>query len=594
MPCRRTAVDLAILCAVLLSLSVGNREWLFPSDGLDSWIYYGYFQHYDDPSFFVGQKKLARLPWILAGYAVNAIFPPIVAGIVLHAGFLLAGAIALYFLVRRLFNRNAAVLSAILFVAYTRFHGSGEWDYHNVATAPFYFLFFHALVAGTDERERPFTRFALFGALAAIAIHVNIIIVNLIPAMLIQLAFQLRRVGAHMKPPGWFWRAGLGALFGALALTAALGLVDVAVGREFFFYHALLERSVFLLEHKEAQADWWADWGSRWWAKDDTLWLLIALAVAVPFALLRDRRQKAATDFTSAGMATAIYIEFLVTLAIFAIWQALGQTSLQPEYMAYPAFLPAFLALAALIWRILPQQEAGVTLAAVVAGVLLVFFLKTGFTLPWHSYPALSEWRSFVLALIFLLGLVSAACVRLAANGLRRYGTATVVCYSCIALSFAVINGGGRAYSLFSACELNESQYALIAEVHRYLYPLAKRGKEVRVWWEPGETVRTLGCDTIMDHIVSPIVFSGFDGIMPIGEMDMASSANTIPEQYLRAAVPGSTIVAAFTNRLASAEKLRDRLRAHSPGWQIVEMREFRYDGLTYAIDLIEAPAASH
>jgi hypothetical protein len=97
--------------------------------------------------------------------------------------------------------------------------------------------------------------------------------------------------------------------------------------------------------------------------------------------------------------------------------------------------------------------------------------------------------------------------------------------------------------------------------VHRYLYSLVKGGKQVRIWWEPGEIVHTPACDTIMDRIVLPVVFSGFDAMMPVRDMDINSSVGTIPEQYSRDATPTSTVVAAFTNRSASAAAWRDRLR---------------------------------
>ena len=113
-------------------LLLGNSDWLFDPVGyLDPWMYVGFFLHYDYPTILADEKKIARLPWILRGFAAYKLFGPIIASYVLHWCDLVAPAIALYFTLNRLFTRWIGFLVAGLILFFTPLFGPAGWDYHD-------------------------------------------------------------------------------------------------------------------------------------------------------------------------------------------------------------------------------------------------------------------------------------------------------------------------------------------------------------------------------------------------------------------------------------------------------------------------------
>src|SRR5262249_13177903 len=127
-------------CASPLLMLFGSRDWLLtPVFYIDPWAYVAFFDHYGNPRYLAGHYKLARLPWILAGWVVHHVIPGVTGAYVLHAIFLVAGCVAFFILLRALFGRfRIALLGAMLLVFHLPLHGSGGWDYHNTAAGPMY------------------------------------------------------------------------------------------------------------------------------------------------------------------------------------------------------------------------------------------------------------------------------------------------------------------------------------------------------------------------------------------------------------------------------------------------------------------------
>ena len=68
-----------------LALIAFNTDWLLtPELWLDAWHYVGFFREYMNPDYSPEAYKLARLPWILAGYLTHSLLPPLQAAYVLH------------------------------------------------------------------------------------------------------------------------------------------------------------------------------------------------------------------------------------------------------------------------------------------------------------------------------------------------------------------------------------------------------------------------------------------------------------------------------------------------------------------------------
>src|SRR5262249_40993675 len=102
---REWAIVLAA-CASPLLMLFGSRDWLLtPVFYIDPWAYVAFFDHYGNPRYLAGHYKLARLPWILAGWVVHHVIPGVTGAYVLHAIFLVAGGFAFFILLRALFGR---------------------------------------------------------------------------------------------------------------------------------------------------------------------------------------------------------------------------------------------------------------------------------------------------------------------------------------------------------------------------------------------------------------------------------------------------------------------------------------------------------
>src|SRR5206468_2027371 len=92
-----------LLVAIVAVAALFYLSWhaplLDPSSRPDPWFYLGFFVNFH---FLFGHYAFtyyaSRLPWIIVGRIVYAIFPPLVSFFVMHAAFFLGGALAAYLL----------------------------------------------------------------------------------------------------------------------------------------------------------------------------------------------------------------------------------------------------------------------------------------------------------------------------------------------------------------------------------------------------------------------------------------------------------------------------------------------------------------
>src|SRR5262249_27794612 len=120
------------------------------------------------------------------------------------------------------------------------------------------------------------------GAAYAAAVHATIGFVNLAPILAFHCFALYRHQFAHF--PSWRYVIAVGAcvFFGALALTVLLGLVNVAVGRDFFFFRQLLELVISYVQDSQTQAAWWLPWSEGWFLNVGSLaYLVLSVAALV-------------------------------------------------------------------------------------------------------------------------------------------------------------------------------------------------------------------------------------------------------------------------------------------------------------------------
>ena len=130
---RRIDFDLLLVLAVPFILLAANNEWLFPyGNPTDAWINKKFFfdTGHEFPLLYTTYKA-TRLSWIIKGYLVHQLLPPLAAHYVLHLTMFGAYLALFYLIVRALMNRHVAVIGAIAFGTYSQLHAviSFEWDY---------------------------------------------------------------------------------------------------------------------------------------------------------------------------------------------------------------------------------------------------------------------------------------------------------------------------------------------------------------------------------------------------------------------------------------------------------------------------------
>lgn len=103
-----------------------NRNWIFfenpYGNNVDSWVYTGYFFNYENYYKIFGQLYYGdRVSWIFPGYFFNHILSPLVANYILHIVFFCLALLALYFIIKMIFDENTAFLISLMMGTYTFF-----------------------------------------------------------------------------------------------------------------------------------------------------------------------------------------------------------------------------------------------------------------------------------------------------------------------------------------------------------------------------------------------------------------------------------------------------------------------------------------
>src|SRR6516225_623199 len=323
-----------LLVAIPIVLSIINSSWLYTAiSWLDPWYNVGYFLHYSDPNFLSTYYKIARLSWIIPGFAAYHVFPPLVANYLLHMGCLLVAIVFFFLAVSRLFDSSIAFAAAVCFAIFVPFHGSGGWDYQTAPAGAYYIAAFYFLtVAAESTRMR--VPLIVAGAAYACAVHATLSFVNFAPLLAAHFTVLYRRQFTKLPSWGTLWRAGLWFIFGAFAVTALLGTINVAVGRDFLFFKILLQ-FVIDLERSQSQLQWWLPWSSGWFLKFPSLYYMASL-----FASLIVCAGSATLGLIARrdSVALSLQLQYVFAGALWMIWQSLGQLALQPDYPAYPLY----------------------------------------------------------------------------------------------------------------------------------------------------------------------------------------------------------------------------------------------------------------
>lgn len=543
-----------VSCAPLILL-VFNRDWFFTPDGfLDPWHYIGFFREYLNPDYSPGEYKLGRLPWILSGFLFHRMFTPVWAAYALHGLFFgvttLALFAALYLLLGRL---SLAAVVATLFGFYTHAHGSGGFDYHNTGAGAFYLLAVALLAWSPVVAGRRLALIAA-GVMIALAVHSNIMLVNLLPALaLVHFtsvwvhAGKWPGVGDLLARGGWL-------LVGAVLITVVLGFVNWMAGREFLFFRSLVDMVArFLGDPERYQATSLVPWSSGWAWTARYLPLPAAVFMAGVVTLMLRRRRMPSTPADRA--AAALVAQCVITVPLFIAWQIAGQTALDWDLMAYPLTPVCFIALAGLLVTGWPETWERHWLAAIIttAAVSAIYLVVLD--------PFVRPLRMLAAPIISVVGALLFAAILL--TYLSRPGRAMTVAFVVMfGLGNSFIANGPMGYSIYDRCKTQPHVYAAIVEGGSWLGAVDPTHRRIRTWFDEGEQVKTAtGCTVGIGTVGRSITAMAF--VPNLARSFPVPGISEIPDEAIRTlAADDQALLAVIVGRPDMLEKWNRRLDA--------------------------------
>ena len=548
---RRVVISIALIVAASpLLLLLPNRDWFFTSEEfLDPWVYVGYFYQYTDWDYRADDYKLARLPWILSGFVVTKLFTPVTAAYVLHVVFLCATPLALFAVMQLLFRRSVlAAVTAMCLGFYTHAHGSGGWDYHNTSSGAFYLAAVAPSVLPLATQGHRLVLLAV-GVMAAVTVHNNIIFANLLPSLVfVHLRVAYLRGGA-LPPLRTLVVRAAWAIAGALLATVLLGLVNVMVGRPFLFFldlASLLER--YLTDEQYQAGRPLSIVG--WILSASHLAVVAAVFVTGVVCVVAARRQ---TRDTNGQIAEALVVQFLPLPLLWAVWQAVGHTALDWNYMAYALIPSCFLALGGLLHRGWPMwcERHWVTVPLGSAAVLTM-------CLAVEQLPGVQR----LAALMQPFMLVGGALILLLPL-LAYFWRPSAMSAMCLVAIFAVDNrllGGQAGYFATDRCKTQPAIYGAVVEAASWVMKVDPFYNRTRIWFDVNELIYPMpGCPVRMEYMtwslrtVASSPFVTRDVPMP--------DVEGVPDKAL-IELTGDTVFVIVTNNPAHLDAWNHRLDA--------------------------------
>lgn len=550
-----------LLAAIPIAISLVNSSWLYTPIGyIDPWVNNGFFLHYADPAFENWYYKIARLSWIIPGFVAYHIFRPIVANYILHMGCLLASVAFFYLTVARLFGPIIAFATAACFAVFIPFHGSGGWDYQNAPAGAYYILAFYLLTSAVFAKDM---RLWLIGAGAAYAsaIHATISFINMAPIMGAHFFILYRE--RYARFPAWhvILRTGLWYLVGAVVLTVLLGLVNVAVGRDFLFFKLLLNIVISRVQDSQGQEQWWLPWSTEWFLQGNYFYYmmvivvcLVTCAASVALAVIRSR-------FNS--VALSLQLQYVFIAVLWIVWQNVGQTALQPDYFAYPIFPVMFFGIAgaAANWQSATNQKVNSVLFSEIIGAIA--FISLSF--PVVDVVLLDEGRRLVYFILAGAALVSLGLFSISGGRLVIVGAAAFlfIVMNELAAAVAPASPVGRPtpaldlYRFREPCRDRAGEFAALINSHLFLSKFVTNPEEMFVWWNKSELLTTdLGCAMGVNYFAGSLASTGFQYLAP--PWSGMPDANELPPESI-SVISGVRRLAVLTNDESDVDRVIKR-----------------------------------
>ncbi len=209
---------------------------------IDSPLYIGYGFHYLDSDFGDNYYKISRLPWIWVQFVIRNLFDPVVGSYILFFSLLSLASLLMVKIGKEtsaIFpSALVAIITPLLLITY-----EGGPNYHNSFSAILFLFMIYQVVSKTLKSQDGPRFFILVGAIHALIIYSNVLISldSLIYASLFYIAIKIEK---NENPFEKILLKIFCALLGEVIITTFMGLVNLSIGREFFFMKILWEFTI--------------------------------------------------------------------------------------------------------------------------------------------------------------------------------------------------------------------------------------------------------------------------------------------------------------------------------------------------------------
>jgi hypothetical protein len=503
---RARAIDAAVL-VVLTGATAGVYVWtkapLYnPFGTIDPWLYTALWTNFDQIyDAFPRTYYISRLPWILPGYRLNAIFDARTAALVLHASYFLGGGVLFYVLCRRWLGLVAAAMGYVALIGSQMYFDAHRWDYQEGGVLTYMIGAYAFSIVRTRSALLRAASLALGGFFAAAMVTTRIIdgahLVGL-PLLYVAVSADLSWASRLRQ----FGRDFAAFAAGAVTLVVTCGLFAKAHGEEFLFFmpQVRVVRSTSG-GYNHIPAHVWLPLSPYFWVP---LFVILFAAVVLVAGPKGDR---VARRFL--GAAT---LWLTVEYVAFAAWQFLGSGWLFNLVYYFSSFLvPTLLCLTSAAAVVLGATSlsrrsilVGVACAiAVLAPVVWIYRTDSGLRVA-TSYGDAPYVATFVAMGTALLLAILARVPRL-----RAVGAAAVA-----AAFFAVAYGVDASNATFSEGASDPRTGGLYDVGQKLIGYLRAHGYErtlPRIWYDASDVASGIGSIQSLYYYALTYV----DGSMP-------------------------------------------------------------------------------
>ena len=565
--------EILLLFLLPILLMLINQVWMFSNIYVDPWIYFGYFIRLKQYLIaFAGFYNGTRLPWILPGYLLHSLFPPLIAHYILHLGVYYLAIFSLYLVLKPRVGKRGAFLASASMGCYSFFLQAVGWDYvDGVGIA--YFLVTVLMLSWAAGKENQAIWMALSGVCFGALIYTNLAWVTfLIPLI----TYYVLTNYPHRIKKTFIRIAAF--IVGFLAITILLGVVNYAIVGKFLFFMPSANFVVYALGVRSP----WKNDAHQWLGKP--IWLVLPLIVLTG-SLAMLSLSKFSKSFEEAALP--LQKTFVITCLIMIFVQVIGISVLQlPFYSSY--LIPSmFLAIGELLKSLTTLSKYRFASVATFSLILIVSSLITVD----YLIPFVADTQVIIFCLLFVAAFsfsIASSCNQKKLGGVLAVLLLTVSAIINFNAVWNVNQGGNRLQANASTSKILIDDYLTVSDVQK-LFRDIDPTVSLFIWYPSKEPRESRAYDAIASASLwsNRLIGAGFPSLQPYG---VSSSEPLSPQRLneLKTRFTASPKIAIFSQQEDVLQQAINSLKTVGFTAKSIATYPIKQDTIAFTITIIE------